>query len=272
MSDEKKPDAPQNAMSVLPATTPVLPAAMSVLPAAPKNAMSVLPEEPTPQWAADLAEAERAYAEKKWGQAWRKYKQLLESKDDLGGLRTDAKFLLRIGHSGSEIGSNDFDLACKTLTSAIEIDPNLADAYAYRGYIRCRFSQPWEAVSDATIAINLDPDHALAYCVRAEGFSAAGRHTAALMDIEHSLALNPNEAWTKFVHGIVRQAREEYEAALQCFESIRSENWSCTSQRIRQCTDSLEQQKKQVAALETQARDIDKKKDGTHLCSFTIPY
>ena len=48
-------------------------------------------------------------------------------------------------------------------TLAIQLDPQMAEAYSYRGYVYYRYNQLDSAISDLNRAIDLDPDLASAY-------------------------------------------------------------------------------------------------------------
>lgn len=97
-------------------------------------------------------------------------------------------------------GSND-ELAVEYLTQALELAPNFADAYAYRGAAYRLVADFASAESDFAQALAIDPDNALAYAWRGRLMFDYQQYQAALTDIDHAIQLNPELIEGYFLRG-----------------------------------------------------------------------
>jgi Flp pilus assembly protein TadD len=108
--------------------------------------------------------------------------------------------------------------AQENFEKAIELNPNLAEAYYFRGRVQL---DDKKADADFTKAIELKPDYAHAY--NALGYSLADRNlrlTEALQLIEKARQLAPDDAfildslgWVRYRLGDLKLARENLQAA-----------------------------------------------------------
>jgi tetratricopeptide (TPR) repeat protein len=87
-----------------------------------------------------------------------------------------------IGTMACENGKNDE--AIKDFTKAIELNPELADAYSNRGSAYAEISKFEEAIKDYTKAIGLNPGLAAAYLNRSTVYRKTGRGELAEKDEE----------------------------------------------------------------------------------------
>ena len=97
-------------------------------------------------------------------------------------LRDDAMALERALSLAAE-GRDDEAIA--RLTQALRISPRLWQAYQYRGQLRARRPQTWQAaLDDFDAAIRLAPREAHLYSLRSHLFALLGDETAARHDSE----------------------------------------------------------------------------------------
>ena len=78
---------------------------------------------------------------------------------------------------------------------ALELDPNLAEAYVTRAYIEFLQDWDWEASEkDFLKAIELDPDYVVAHQWYSEFLSVMGRHDESIAESTRAVALEPTSA------------------------------------------------------------------------------
>ncbi|MYA69916.1 tetratricopeptide repeat protein [Candidatus Poribacteria bacterium] len=80
------------------------------------------------------------------------------------------------------------------LDAALELNPNLVDAYLNRAAVNLLLGNYKEAVADCDNALRLNPHQVLAYINRASAKSVLGKEEAAIEDCNAALKLNPNYA------------------------------------------------------------------------------
>lgn len=96
------------------------------------------------------------------------------------------------GTFGGGLPREKFELAKNNVAKALELDPNLAEAYAVRGDLKHRTEfNSAEAEKDLLYAIELDPNNDLAHQIYADVLMETGRFEQALTEIETTLAINP---------------------------------------------------------------------------------
>ena len=86
---------------------------------------------------------------------------------------------------------DDPQQASTLLDRAIELDPNLAEAYLRRGMVRWDQGQREAARSDLERSLQLNPDFAAAVRFRAEMLAGSDRHDAALEAYTQAISLDP---------------------------------------------------------------------------------
>ncbi len=82
-----------------------------------------------------------------------------------------------------------FDDAIAQFTKAIELDPNLAEAYFNRGNTYAILLDLQRAVEDYSEAIRLDAQNVLAYANRARAYTMLSRDQEAEQDFEKAVEL-----------------------------------------------------------------------------------
>ena len=114
------------------------------------------------------------------------------------------------------------------LTKAIEMSPDMAEAYGRRGAAYIKEGELSAAKEDLDQAIGLDPGNARDYRNRAYLYMQSDNNTMALEDLEKAIALNPGDYLSYSYRGEIYLANAEYDKALADFTAI-----------IRNSSDSL---------------------------------
>ena len=107
-------------------------------------------------------------------------------------------------------------------SQTIQLNPNDADAYFYRGAARLRLADYRGAIADASQAIELDVDYADAYVTRCQAQGLLGNHSEAVNDCQKAIDINPNHyvAYTSLCNnfnnsGLYQEAVDACSEALQ---------------------------------------------------------
>ena len=85
--------------------------------------------------------------------------------------------------------------ALRDLNSALEINPECAQAFAERGRIYQDMERYEEALSDLNRAIELNPNNMMALAQRGVTYRCLKRYEEALSDLTRGLAFEPNTEW-----------------------------------------------------------------------------
>ncbi len=101
--------------------------------------------------------------------------------------------LVQVGH---------LDNAIAFYTKAIELKPDLADAYNNRGFVYQKQNKTQMAIEDFTKAIQLQPQNALYYKNRGNAYSSLNAGLA-IADYQRALKLDPNDAYIWLRLGIL---------------------------------------------------------------------
>ena len=99
---------------------------------------------------------------------------------------------IRQGQTEFEQGKHQESIAC--FDAALELNPNLADAYLNRGTVNLSLGHHKEAVADCDNALKLNPDFVAAYINRSAAKFFLGEAEDAIDDCNAALELNPNYA------------------------------------------------------------------------------
>jgi len=101
----------------------------------------------------------------------------------------------------------NFNSAIEYFTKAIELNPNLAEAYyghglAYKS-LDNRKRDYIQAISDFTQAIRINPNYAEAYSERGVAYLAIGDNVRAISDYNRAIEIDPNESGSYIRRGII---------------------------------------------------------------------
>ena len=118
--------------------------------------------------------------------------------------------------------SSDSQSQIDNLTEAIKINPDFADAYHHRGFVKNVFGKHIEAIEDFTVAIKINPDFAKAYYHRGIAKNMLGKHIEAIEDFTVAIKINPDFAdaynsrgATKTILGKHIEAIEDFTVAIK---------------------------------------------------------
>ena len=105
---------------------------------------------------------------------------------------SDASAFLQKGINS--IQSEDYQQAIKDFDKAIELNPNLAEAYNNRGLVYGKLGNLQQAIKDFDKAIELNPKYAEAYCWRGIAYVILYNRNQATNDLRIAARLGNEEA------------------------------------------------------------------------------
>ncbi|MFH1876587.1 MAG: tetratricopeptide repeat protein [Candidatus Omnitrophota bacterium] len=108
----------------------------------------------------------------------------------------------------------NFPQAISDLTKAIEINPNLTEAYHNRGFAYAHQGNPSQAISDFTKAIEINPNYADAYCLRGLTYVQQGNLPQAISDCTKAIEINPKYAEAYNNRGLAYYKQDKFSQAL----------------------------------------------------------
>jgi tetratricopeptide (TPR) repeat protein len=131
-----------------------------------------------------------------------------------GQKEVEARSLL--SDADQSISQGDYDQAVDDCTRAIELLPDLGEAYYKRGFVYTHYLDEYEkAIADYDRAIKLEPENKAAYANKGCALRELGRYDEALAALDQAIQLDPEYAWAYRVRGYVYSEREEYERAIE---------------------------------------------------------
>ncbi|PPS23142.1 tetratricopeptide repeat protein [Brachyspira murdochii] len=111
-----------------------------------------------------------------------------------------------------------FEDALKTLNKAIELDPNKAKAYLYRGVSQLVMGRNEEAIKDFDKAIELDPNYPKFYLYRGHSKNLLKKYEEAVKDFDKAIELDSNYAKAYMYRGVSKLGLNKYEEAIKDFD------------------------------------------------------
>lgn len=124
-----------------------------------------------------------------------------------------SKYLSRCGLESYNQGQYQEAIAHCTL--ALELNPDNADAYHWRGWVRYATAENQKAIEDFTQAIRIDLQYAEAYLWRAAAHYVAGSLPAALADCNRAIEINPQYGYAYLWRAIIHAAEGQPLSATQ---------------------------------------------------------
>ncbi|MDJ0599264.1 MAG: tetratricopeptide repeat protein [Crocosphaera sp.] len=97
----------------------------------------------------------------------------------------------------------DLNGSLKDLSSAISLDPNLADAYYNRGFIYLDLGKPYQGLADFDKAIKLKPEWSKSYHGKGLIYLEMGQPQDALENLTTSISLLPSYAPSYYYRSFV---------------------------------------------------------------------
>ena len=167
-----------------------------------RDTAKIIPEEQLKLWA-DEYEAEQEHIE----ELWEEYKELTKRdgsdpeyfarKVELDHLRaaeaaeSEPTIVYRV-IDGDAIQLQNDERSIEDCNKAIELNPNGADAYNYRGVAYTDLKQYERAIEDFNKTIEFDPKNADAHNNRGVAYCFLGHYERAIEDFNKAMELNPN--------------------------------------------------------------------------------
>jgi len=112
----------------------------------------------------------------------------------------------------------DLDGCIDAYSHAIQLKPDLAEAFNNRGNAKGGLGQHAEAIADFDQAIRLKPDFAIFYSNRAVAKGNLGHHKEAIADYDQAIRLNPNLAEAFNNRGKAKGGLGQYAEAIADFD------------------------------------------------------
>ena len=122
-------------------------------------------------------------------------------------------------------GSTYMDLgqlqsAIQDYDTAIRIKPDLAKAYSNRGNAYAKLGQVQKAIEDYDAAIRLIPDGAMFYGNRGLAYGRLGQHQQAIQDYDTAIRLKPDFAMAYGYRGYAYADLGQYQRAIQDYDTL----------------------------------------------------
>ncbi len=116
--------------------------------------------------------------------------------------------------------NNNSSRAVKSLTKAVRLNPNSAEAFNQRGNAYYRLGSPQQAVNDFNQAIQLTPDYADAYFNRGWARYDLKNYSGAIQDYTRVIELDPKDTEAHYQRGLVYYELENYAAAIKDYTKV----------------------------------------------------
>ena len=112
----------------------------------------------------------------------------------------------------------DTDRALLAYDKAIQLKPDYAEAYAYRGTLMSDLGKYESAIEDYKKAIHLNLNYAKAYVDRGNAKLEQGDYESALADYNEAIRLEPDHVETYVIRGRAKAERGDYESAFADYD------------------------------------------------------
>lgn len=116
-----------------------------------------------------------------------------------------------------DIEKGNYEAAIASLTRAIQLDRNDAEAYKSRAYAKTLLGDPKSALSDYEIAVHLTPFDAEAYEGRGYARQKLGDHAGAIADYDRAITFDPSSAEAYMGRGSAYETIGDPDRALEDF-------------------------------------------------------
>jgi len=110
------------------------------------------------------------------------------------------------------------DLAIKDYTKAIELNPNRDEAYNNRGVLYTHLKKDDLAIKDYKKAIQINPKNTNAYCNCGNFYTKSKDYSSAIKDFNKAIELNPNYADAYFGRGYSYNKIKNYELSIKDYK------------------------------------------------------
>jgi len=110
--------------------------------------------------------------------------------------------------------------ALQAFNKSIQLDPNNAESFYWRGNANYDLQKYQEAIGDYSQALALNPKYVQAYFNRGLARHDFNDKRGAIEDYTQALKLQPNDADTYYERGVAYLELQDYKAAIQDFNSV----------------------------------------------------
>ena len=138
----------------------------------------------------------------------------------IGNLRASMKAIKHFQAGIRKVAAGDFEAAIDKFSKAIQAEPDMMDAYAFRGNACLDSGDYHHAIADLDYVIQKVPDHHAAYYNRSIAKMELGDKEAALADMDQAIRLAPEETGYYLHRSIIHSFREEYSLALRDADKV----------------------------------------------------
>jgi tetratricopeptide (TPR) repeat protein len=114
-----------------------------------------------------------------------------------------------------KVAKGNFEGAVREFTRAVEADPDMLDAYSFRGNAHLDNNDNERAIADLNYVIEKSPDHHAAHYNRSIAWMGLDQKDLALADMNKAIELAPIEGAYYLHRSVVHLLREEYDLALE---------------------------------------------------------
>jgi tetratricopeptide (TPR) repeat protein len=121
------------------------------------------------------------------------------------------------GWSHFNLHQMDYQHAIGDFDQALQLNPELANAYTGRGWCYFNRDERHKALADFDRALQLDPKESAAYNGRGYIYMDLKKYEQALADFDLFIKVMPQNPWTYIQHGRACTALKQYEQALADF-------------------------------------------------------
>jgi tetratricopeptide (TPR) repeat protein len=108
----------------------------------------------------------------------------------------------------------EYDKALAAYSRAIELQPDLVQAYANRGAVYNRLGKYDRAIADFDKAVALDKDNSSVYENRGLAYFNAGQYEKAIKDYTSAITLKPNDGAAYYNRGVAYTTIKRYDKAI----------------------------------------------------------
>lgn len=111
--------------------------------------------------------------------------------------------------------AQEYDLATLEYSRALDLTPDNATAYYYRGWSRAYIKLYNEAIQDFSMTIKLSPDDAAGYYSRGWAYAKLKNYDNAILDCSKSIELSPTDYMAYYTRAIAYARLKQYSKAVQ---------------------------------------------------------
>jgi len=112
------------------------------------------------------------------------------------------------------VGKGDYENAVSFFNRTLELDPNMTDAYLFRGLAYRNMQKYKEALADYNKLLSINPNSAPAYNNRGVVYWKQGKHKEALADYNKTISLTPSDYIVYNNRGVIYYEMGDYDSAI----------------------------------------------------------